>query len=80
MAIGRAATSAVVFARRSNLISRAFVSPKSPCTIAKGPNPAKAYKSCSHRRLCVFATHRSLQKYPAQKNAQDTMTIALSDS
>src|ERR1019366_1298010 len=66
------------FARRTNLMSRAFRSPKTPCTVAKGRNPAKAYKSCSRRRLGVFAIRRSCQKSPPQKYAHNPMKIDLS--
>ena len=72
-----AGATARFFARRTRLMSRAFGSPKTPCTVAKGRNPAKAYRSCSRRRRGVLAIRRSCQKSLPQKYAQNPMKIDL---
>src|ERR1019366_7340234 len=75
-----AGSTARFFARRTSLMSRALRSPKTPCTVAKGRNPAKAYKSCSRRCRGVFAILRSCQNSLPQNCAQYPMKMALAAS
>src|SRR5690606_13470436 len=71
-AMSRAAASADgFFERRTSVTTRAFGSPKTPCTVSKGRNPGKAYASDRRRRLRDRAIAQSCQKFRSEEHTSE---------